>query len=171
MAFRSIAVLALLLIVAAPLVRAAQTDTTDLAELEKQAEALDRSASEIGHEKIYQNLSTEFDIPVDMLRSQRVETDFGFGELFIANSLARASGQDFGVLAQQRQDGKGWGVIARENGVKLGSVVSRIQRANGAIERERAARRNTRMDGPAGKADRSRQLNRQQANPAGRGRR
>ena len=82
----------------------------------------------------------QFNVPVATLQAEQKSTGFGFGELSIAHSLAAATGKSFDQLAQEFKSGKGWGVIARENNVKLGRVVSDLKRANKGVEKDRMER-------------------------------
>lgn len=113
----------------------------DMKQLQKQSSRLDDEAREPqGHDAIFESLSKQFNVPVATLQAEQKSTGFGFGELSIAHSLAAATGKSFDQLAQEFKSGKGWGVIARENNVKLGRVVSDLKRANKRAERERMER-------------------------------
>ncbi len=112
-------------------------ESKDLQEMQKQATRLDTEANQSqGHEAIFESLSKELNIPVATLQSEQKSTNFGFGQLFIANSLATASGKTFDQISQEFKSGKGWGEIAKENNVKIGKVVSGLKHANQQMERE-----------------------------------
>ena len=72
----------------------------------------------------------EFDVPADVIEEQRTRTGLGYGGLMIANALARDTGRSFDDIVAMKQSGMGWGRIAQENGVKLGPIVSRLNRAD-----------------------------------------
>ncbi|HSH39097.1 MAG TPA: hypothetical protein VK993_09950 [Chthoniobacterales bacterium] len=78
-------------------------------------------------------VSREFDVPVTVLEEQRTRTGLGYGGLMIANALARDTGRSFDDIVAMKQSGMGWGRIAQENGVKLGPIVSRFDRADNAF--------------------------------------
>ena len=68
----------------------------------------------------------------------------GYGQATIALALSQELMKQDKTLSQQaaldhivalRQEGKGWGVIAHELGVKLGHVVSDVKRAEKATDR------------------------------------
>lgn len=67
----------------------------------------------------------------------------GYGEIHNALALSQAYAAERGIPATealdqilaQRASGMGWGRIARENGFKLGPVVSRVRSGNERIER------------------------------------
>ncbi len=122
----------------------AQTATPKTDDLEKQTQTLDDTATKIGNQKTFETLSKQLGVPVDVLTKQQQSTKFGFGQLFIANALANSikasdatTKVTFESLAAEFQAGKGWGQIAKENNLKLGSVVSQIKRSNKMLERER----------------------------------
>jgi hypothetical protein len=115
--------------------------TTDqsknLKEMQKQATRLDKSSNQ-GQETVFNSLSQQLNIPVDTLKAQQTSTNFSPGQLFIANSLAAASGKTFDQMAQEFKSGKGWGEIAKQDNLNLGKVVSDLKRANKKVEENRA---------------------------------
>ncbi len=136
-------------------------DTKETRRLQKEAARLDDEARQSsGNQVVFESLSTQLKVPVATLEAEQQSTKFGFGQLFIANSLAQASGKSFDQVAQQFQSGKGWGEIARENNVKLGKVVSDLKRAgsqlrNGRLQQAQAGRPQQsapRQHGPVGGA-------------------
>jgi hypothetical protein len=74
--------------------------------------------------------------------AQHAQTGWGWGEVLIADSLALALSQKTGVpfnaaLAQvtsARQQGAGWGAIAKAHDLKVGPVVSDVQKSAKAVE-------------------------------------
>ncbi len=106
-------------------------ETKDVKKLQKEASQLDNSASQSsGSQVVFESLSKQLNVPVATLQQEQQNTKFGFGQLFIANSLAQATGKTFDQVAQEFNSGKGWGQIANENNVRLGQVVSNLKRAN-----------------------------------------
>jgi hypothetical protein len=83
----------------------------------------------------------------------------GYGEIHILLALSQAyadskslpAGDAMNEVLAQRADGKGWGKIARDLGLNLGQVVSRVRSGNerlaGASER-RGAERDAKPDRP-----------------------
>ncbi len=111
----------------------------DLKEMQKQAARLDEETSQgLQHDAVLASLSKDLNIPVATLQAQQKSTNFGFGQLFIANSLAASSGKTFDEIAQQFKSGQGWGEVAKANNVQLGKVVSSLKRANQEMGRMRA---------------------------------
>ena len=120
---------------AVPAFAQSENDSKDAQRLQKEAARLDKQAGQgTGNQVVFKSLSDQLKIPVGTLETQRQSTKFGFGQLFIANSLAQASGKTFDQIAQEFKSGKGWGEIAKENNVKLGKVVSEVKRANKQLE-------------------------------------
>lgn len=127
-------VLALILVVGTSY---AQTQSPDLKNLEKEAGRLDADAAKMsGSDAPLVAISKQLGIPIDTLKNEKQSTNFGYGQLFIANALAQSTGKSFDQLAQEFQQGKGWGEIAKENGVKLGHVVSGIKHADKQMKHE-----------------------------------
>ncbi len=113
-------------------------DSKEVQQVQKQAARLDESARQIpGNQGVFESLSKQLNVPASTLQAEQQSTKFGFGQLFIANSLAQASGKSFDEVAQEFKSGKGWGQIAKENNVKLGKVVSSIKRADNHLRNER----------------------------------
>ncbi len=136
--FRRILIWSLPLAFAAVTAFAQTTDQSkNLKEMQKQATRLDNEAGQ-GQETVFNSLSKQLNIPVDTLKAQQTSTNFGPGQLFIANSLATASGKTFDQMVQEFKSGKGWGEIAKENNLNLGKVVSDLKRANKQVEENRA---------------------------------
>jgi len=138
--FRKLLVWSLPLALATFAAVAQTTDQSkDLKEMQKQATQLNKESSQPqGQEMVLNSLSKQLNIPVATLQAEQKSTNFGPGELFIANSLAAASGKTFDEISQEFKSGKGWGQIANENSLKLGKVVSDLKRANKQIERDRS---------------------------------
>jgi len=136
---RKLLVWSLPLVLTTAVAFAKSTDgSKELQEMQKQATLLDNEASNSqGHEAIFESLSKQLNIPVETLKAQQQSTKFGFGQLFIANALATASGKTFDQISQEFKSGTGWGVIAKENNVKVGKLVSDLKRANRDMKRER----------------------------------
>ena len=71
-------------------------------------------------------------VPVATLQTERSSTGLGWGSLEKAHLLANASGQSFEDIVALHQGGQGWGKIANDNGLKLGTLVSNAHRSNNA---------------------------------------
>lgn len=115
----------------------AQTQSPDLKTLEKEAKNIDAETAKMTNpDKPFEILSKQLGVGEDLLRTEKQSTNFGFGQLFIANALAKASGKTFDEIAKEFQSGQGWGAIAKANNVKLGPVVSQIKSAGKSLKLE-----------------------------------
>jgi hypothetical protein len=72
-------------------------------------------------------------VPVATLQTERASTGLGWGSLEKAHLLANATGQSFDNIVALHQGGQGWGKIAHNNGLKLGTLVSNAHRSNNAM--------------------------------------
>ena len=91
-----------------------------------------------GREQVLTAISRDTGVPITTLETQRDRTRLGYGGLFIANSLASATGQSFDEIAALKASGHGWGWIAKQNNVKLGPIISRARNANKPFKNENA---------------------------------
>src|SRR5207237_8960588 len=105
--------------------------------LERTGRDFDRlGATSGGQERVLAAISRETDVPVPTLIEQRDRTGLGYGGLFIANSLASATGKTFDEIAAEKANGHGWGWIAKENNVKLGPIVSQARHAGKTLRKD-----------------------------------
>src|SRR5215467_15549661 len=77
-------------------------------------------------------ISTATGVPVATLQAERASTGLGWGSLEKAHLLANATGQSFDSIVALHQGGQGWGKIARDNNLKLGTLVSNARRSSNA---------------------------------------
>ena len=77
-------------------------------------------------------ISAATGVSVATLQAERASTGLGWGSLEKAHLLANASGQSFDNVVALHQSGQGWGKIARNNGVNLGTLVSNAHRSSNA---------------------------------------
>jgi hypothetical protein len=77
-------------------------------------------------------ISTATGVSVATLQAERASTNLGWGSLEKAHLLANASGQSFDNIVALHQSGQGWGKIARNNGLNLGTLVSNAHRSSNA---------------------------------------
>jgi hypothetical protein len=98
--------------------------------LDRRADEFDRWQDRVDWTYGQPIITREFDVPIEVLEEQRTRTELGYGGLMIANALARETGRSFDDIVAMKQSGMGWGRIAQENGVKLGPIVSRLNRAD-----------------------------------------
>jgi hypothetical protein len=130
---------------------AAADDRQDTAkhegQLQREAKQLDGDAARAsntpdGQRRVTERIAKQFNVQpsvVTDLRNRRL----GFGGATIALALSQELMKRDSSLSQpaalerilaQRQAGKGWGVIARDLGLKLGHVISDVKKAGKATE-------------------------------------
>src|SRR5262249_1842750 len=69
-------------------------------------------------------ISAATGVPVATLQAERASTGLGWGSLEKAHLLANATGQSFHNVVALHRSGHGWGKIANDNGLNLGTLVS-----------------------------------------------
>lgn len=79
-----------------------------------------------------ERISTATGVPIETLRAERASTGLGWGSLEKAHLLSNATGQSFDNVVALHQSGQGWGKIARNNGLNLGTLVSNAHRSSNA---------------------------------------
>lgn len=77
-------------------------------------------------------ISATTGIPVATLQTERASTGLGWGSLEKAHLLANSTDQSFDNIVALHQGGQGWGKIAHDNGLKLGTLVSNAHRSSNA---------------------------------------
>ncbi|MDQ6808420.1 MAG: hypothetical protein M3Z64_03190 [Verrucomicrobiota bacterium] len=115
----------------------------DYVVLDRTADDYDRVVTEPdGSTRVYDGLSRDLNVPVNVLEQERATTRLGYGGLFIANSIAAETGRPFDEIVALKQSGRGWGEIGRQYNVNVGSIASRTHRAdsyfrgNGNVKRD-----------------------------------
>ncbi len=122
-------VLIALVLAAAP---AWTADTS--AQLDAQVTAVNRTArTPEGQQVVAQRLSQELGISAQTLQTQRQQTRLGWGEILIANRISQQTGVSFSKVVAEFRSGKGWGEIAREHNLNLGTLVRDVRASNTAM--------------------------------------
>ena len=92
------------------------------------------SATPEGEAMVVTRLAGQFRTSPDSLRAQHAAWGLGYGEVAMVYGFARASRKP-GVTPEQvvtmRRDGKGWEAIAKQLGIKVDTVASRMKRQVG----------------------------------------
>src|SRR5881409_3346518 len=132
-------------------------------QLQADAKQLDADATRAsntpdGQRRVTERIAKEFKVQPSVVTDLHSRMG-GYGQATIALALSQELMKQDKTLSQQaaldhivalRQEGKGWGVIAHELGVKLGHVVSDVKRAEKAADRGLGFRANlTRMSHPS----------------------
>ena len=123
----------LFLTAAALLAVGASLFAQDYVILDQRADEFDRWQDRVDWNYGRPVIVREFDVTDAVIEEQRTRTGLGYGGLMIANALARETGRSFDDIVAMKQSGMGWGRIAQDNGVKLGPIVSRFERADTAF--------------------------------------
>src|SRR5438128_2007937 len=117
-------------------------------QLQADAQQLDADATRAsntpdGQRRVTERIAKEFKVQPSVVTDLHSRMG-GYGQATIALALSQELMKQDKTLSQQaaldhivalRQEGKGWGVIAHELGVKLGHVVSDVKRAEKATDR------------------------------------
>ncbi len=104
------------------------------AQLDAQVTAVNRTArSPEGQQVVAQRLSQELGISAQTLQTQRQQTRLGWGEILIANRISQQTGVSFSKVVAEFRSGKGWGEIAREHNLNLGTLVREVRASHTAI--------------------------------------
>ena len=83
-------------------------------------------------------LSIQLGVSAETLKQEKQRHNLSYGQLFMANSLARPSGKSVNTIVSEFRSGKDLGQIARENNVRLGGIVSNARRTEGELKRDHA---------------------------------
>ena len=108
---------------------------TALTRIQRAVARLNREASTPeGEAKVVARLARQFRTSPDTLRDKRTEWGLGYGEVAMAYGFARDSRKPNvtpDLVVSMRREGKSWEAIAKELGVKVDAVASRMSRQAG----------------------------------------
>lgn len=96
-----------------------------------------------GDAAVLNRTSRETGVPIDTLLTEKSSTGLGYGELEVANLLAKASGQRFDGIVAKFKAGEDWGKIAHDMGLKLGKIVSDAHRPSSKNESKHLGQANS----------------------------
>ena len=114
---------------------AVSSKETALVRIQRMVARLNKeSSTSEGEALVVARLAAQFRASPDTLRAQRAAWGLGYGEVAMAYGFARASRKP-GVtpddVVEMRRGGKAWESIARDLGVKIDTVASRMRRQAG----------------------------------------
>ncbi len=96
----------------------------EAADLDKQVEVIDKTDQQATQpDQPLTEVARKTGVPEKQLKEQKAKTKLNSGSLYIANTLAAKTGKSFDEIMAQKNSGKGWGQIAKENNVKLGPLM------------------------------------------------
>jgi hypothetical protein len=96
-----------------------------------------------GDAAVLNRTSRETGVPIDTLLTEKSSTGLRYGELEIANLLAKASGQRFDRIVAKFKAGEDWGKIANDMGLKLEKIVSDAHRPSSKNESKHLGQTNS----------------------------
>lgn len=96
-----------------------------------------------GDAGVLNRISRETGVPVATLLTEKSSTELGYGELEIANLLAKASGQRFDGIVAKFKAGEDWGKIAHDMGLNLGKILSDAHRPSSKNESKHLGQTNS----------------------------
>ena len=102
--------------------------------LEELSAAIESASKEPdGDRVVVGHLSRKLAIPVETLRTQRMQTGLGWGDLLLANRISREAQLSFDQVVAELKSGRSWTEIARDR-VDPAKVISEVQQSLTAIE-------------------------------------
>lgn len=110
-------------------------------------DGLDTQADTIveGWSLIAPAVAWQADVSVKTLNAQRTKAEMSYGELLVANSLAKTSGQTFETILGMKQKAATWGQLAKQLKINPDSIAIRARKATESIRFAEARRRNRRQ--------------------------
>lgn len=112
--------------------RSINTKETALQRIQRSVARINQeAATPEGEAIVIQRLSSQLRVTPDVLRSQHDTWAIGYGEVAMVYGFARAARKQPTTpesVVEQRRMGRDWDVIAKDLGVKIDTVASRIKR-------------------------------------------
>lgn len=109
------------------------TKETALQRIQRSVARIDREASTPeGEAAVVKRLAAQLGMPEDSLRARHDAWALGYGEITMVYGFARASRRQSATLPDQivemRRDGQDWKAIAKQIGVSIDAVATRVRR-------------------------------------------
>jgi len=112
--------------------RAVNTKETALQRIQRSVARINQeAATPEGEAMVVDRLSNQLKVGADVLRSQHQAWAIGYGEIAMVYGFARAARKQPTTpesVVTERRMGKDWDVIAKDLGVKIDTVASRLKR-------------------------------------------
>ena len=112
--------------------RAVNTKETALQRIQRSVARINQeAATPEGEAMVVDRLSNQLKVGADVLRSQHEAWAIGYGEIAMVYGFARAARKQPTTpesVVTERRMGKDWDVIAKDLGVKIDTVASRLKR-------------------------------------------
>lgn len=112
---------------------AVATKETSLQRIQRSVARIDREASTPeGEAAVVKRLSAQLGMPEDSLRARREAWALTYGEIAMVYGFSRAARRQSAALPAQivemRREGQDWKAIAKQLGVSIDAVASRVRR-------------------------------------------
>jgi len=102
----------------------------------ERAAAIERASTvPDGMRVVVGHISRKLAIPVETLRTQRAQTGLGWGDLLVANHLAKVTQLTFDQIVAESKSGKTWEQIAKAHQIDPAKLIDDLQHSLDAIEK------------------------------------
>jgi hypothetical protein len=110
----------------------AQAQYTEIYRLDKAVNGLDEKV-------VLAKLSEKLSIPADTLAQQKMQYSLTFGQLYMANALAKAANKDLDTMMSQIKAGKTWSQLVQENNVRLQPISGTVHDLEKMLKKQRVS--------------------------------
>jgi hypothetical protein len=100
---------------------------------------LDKAVNGLDEKVVFAKLSERLSIPADTLAQQKTQYNLSFGQLYMANALAKATNKDFDTLMSQIKSGKTWSLLVQENNVRMQPIDGTVRDLEKVFKNERGS--------------------------------
>jgi hypothetical protein len=100
---------------------------------------LDKASNGVKDDLVLSKLSEKLAVPADTLLQQKTQHNLSFGQLYMANALAKAANKDFDAIMAQIKSNKTWGTVASENNVRMQPISTTVRDLEKILKRTKAS--------------------------------
>lgn len=100
---------------------------------------LDKALNGLDEKVVLAKLSEKLSTPADTLAQQKMQYGLSFGQLYMAQALAKATNKDFDAVMSQIKSGKTWGQFVQENNVRLQPISGTVHDLEKMLKKERVS--------------------------------
>jgi hypothetical protein len=100
---------------------------------------LDKAVNGLDEKVVFAKFSEKLAIPPDTLAQQKTQHNLSFGQLYMANALAKATNKDFDTLMSQIKSGKTWSLLVQENNVRMQPIDGTVRDLEKVLKKERGS--------------------------------
>ena len=98
---------------------------------------LDKAVNGLDEKVVLARLSEKLSIPAETLMQEKTQYGLSFGQLYMAQALAKATNKDFDTMMSQIKSGKTWGQVVQENNVRLQPITGTVRDLEKILKKER----------------------------------